>query len=102
MEGEAGSDHIIILCDLTRLKTILSIPVCSIMSQPYSVVLFPNEGHVSAVPSTWLSEDKEQCTWPDAFGGRLSKLIKDQATPESDWKKHSCRVLKQYGKHRRG
>ena len=71
------------------------------MEWQYAVVLFENEEDcVSVVPTKWLILDDKFTYWPNKSMSsvKLSKAIKEKWQPESNWTKHTIRILKKTGK----
>jgi hypothetical protein len=68
-----------------KQNNVYKISVCLKMSEPFSIVDFQTESHVSVVPIACIGEDKGQCKWPSAIGIRLINLIKKlPEKPSSD------------------
>jgi len=62
------------------------------------VAEFFNENPVTVevFPTSWLTADKTECFWPTKCTSKLLRTAK--SIPFKDWKKCSCRVLKDFGK----
>jgi len=61
----------------------------------YSIVEFPNTQECEAVPSEWVTDNKDACWWPPYRQlSRLKKSIADREPPaQSSWSLSDARVL---------
>lgn len=65
----------------------------------FSVVVFNKDKTFSVVPSSWITQDRTKCFWPDKKGKKGQELQKDPASvPGKTWKLHPCIVKKSFGK----
>jgi hypothetical protein len=65
----------------------------------FTVVHFPLDNSVEAVPSKWISEDLKVCPWPKRKSASFDKVIRDPiSTPGTDWELYEIRIIKRYGK----
>jgi hypothetical protein len=67
----------------------------------FSVVSFPIDNSVEAVPTKWLSEDRQFCPWPKKAGNSVHfrKLLQDSSSsPGLNWEQFQINVIKEYGK----
>jgi hypothetical protein len=72
------------------------------LSKPFTVVLFPCDNSVEAVPTKWISSDKKTCFWPNKSlkSTVLQKLTGDpNSCPGEDWTNFSVTIIKEYGKY---
>ena len=61
----------------------------------FSVLLFSNENVVESVPSSWVQKKDgiTICLWPKKLpGDKISKLIKNQASPSQTWDLCPCTI----------
>jgi hypothetical protein len=65
----------------------------------FTVVHFPLDNSVEAVPSKWISEDLKVCPWPKRKSASFDKVIRDPtSTPGPDWELYEIRIIKRYGR----
>lgn len=68
------------------------------LSTKFSVVFFPEEKSVAAVPTTWLTEEKGRifCKWPK--GPNAATVVKDgNSAPGKDWSSFPVKIYKGLG-----
>lgn len=64
----------------------------------FSVVYFPQEKSVAAVPTTWLREEKGRfvCKWPK--GPNATNFVKDSnSIPGKGWSSFPVKIYKELG-----
>ncbi len=64
---------------------------------PFAIVDFLDVGDVAVVPCKWFTGPEEDaCYWPP---GRvnISKAVKDEVVPNSDWPQFKVRILGKAG-----
>jgi len=61
-------------------------------NKDYSVVDFPLEETVEAVPSSWLTENRKECYYPGV--PNVAAFIKRHEPPSETWLKFSCIELR--------
>lgn len=65
----------------------------------FAVVVFNDDNSVSAVPSTWVSDEQTTCQWPVKYPKNFKKLIQDpESKPDADWISLGIEIKKRYSK----
>jgi len=64
----------------------------------FTVVHFEDDS-VEVVPSTWITEDQQHCSFPDPPPKGFKKLQRAVGSePEETWEKFPCKCIKSYGR----
>jgi hypothetical protein len=96
--SDPSTDTIILLCLLQIGKMVDNLET---EKNSFSVVSFPIDNSVEAVPTKWLSEDRQFCPWPKKAGNSVNfrKLLQDSSSsPGLNWEQFQINVIKEYGK----
>lgn len=63
----------------------------------FAVLKFTEDNAVEVVSSSWITQDRLFCYWPDKIRSYKS-LVKNHAPPGPLWKLFPCIVMRDYGK----
>ena len=63
----------------------------------FSVIDFPDEKAIEAVPSLWINTSGNLCRYPKGTASTVNRLIEEAAESQTTWPLHKCQILKQYG-----
>lgn len=64
------------------------------MSRTWTIVVFPGENSVEAVPSTWLIGSVNKCYWPAYPAPKLTAAIRNHEAPNTCWPSYNVTLLR--------
>jgi hypothetical protein len=93
------------MCNISTLCSLFTVLFSFRIHIMYSLIEFPMDDgqkpEVEVVPNIWLENKDESwnCYWPQAISTiQIRKVIEKCHSPQVNWLKFKCRVLRTYGK----